>query len=180
MQPDSALRVELVRLGAEDQAAREGFGPAMARKDTSYAWGLMRSDSARTKRLREIVAQHGWPTPQLVGKEGVNAAWLVLQHTPDTAFRRRLMPRLDSAAARGELPAQDLATMTDRILIESGKPQRYGTSFAIVAGRMVAHPIEDTLHVDERRAAVGLPPMAEYVVMLKDAYKLPVDWQPKR
>ena len=180
MQPDSALRAELVRLGAEDQAAREGFGPAMARNDTSYAWGLMRSDSARTRRLREIVSEHGWPTPQLVGKEGVNAAWLILQHTPDTAFRRRLMPRLDSAAARGELPAQDLATMTDRLLVESGKPQRYGTSFAIVAGRMVAHALEDTLHVDERRAAVGLPPMAEYVVMLREAYKLPVDWQPKR
>lgn len=180
MQPDSALRAELVRLGAEDQAAREGFGPAMARNDTGYAWGLLRSDSARTRRLREIVAQHGWPSPQLVGKDGVNAAWLILQHTPDTAFRRQLMPRLDSAAARGDLPARDLATMTDRMLIESGKPQRYGTSFAIVAGRMIAHPLEDTGGVDQRRAAVGLPPMAEYIVLLKDMYKLPVDWQPKR
>lgn len=180
MQPDSALRAELIQLGAEDQAVREGFGPALARNDTEYALRVLTGDSLRTKRLREIVAAHGWPTPQLVGKDGVNAAWLILQHTPDTAFRRRLLPQLDSAAARGDLPAHDMATMMDRILIESGKPQRYGTSFAIVAGRLVAHPLEDTLHVDERRAAVGLPPMAEYVVLLKDMYKLPVDWQPKR
>jgi uncharacterized protein DUF6624 len=180
MQPDSALRSELVQLGAEDQAVREGFGPALARNDTDYALRVLTGDSARTKRLREIVAAHGWPTPQLVGKDGVNAAWLILQHTPDTAFRRRLLPQLDSAAARGDLPARDMATMTDRMLTESGKPQRYGTQFAIVAGRLVAHPLEDTLHVDERRAAVGLPPMAEYVFILRDMYKLPVDWQPKR
>jgi len=180
MQPDSALRSELVQLGAEDQAVREGFGPALARNDTDYALRVLTGDSARTKRLREIVAAHGWPTPQLVGKDGVNAAWLILQHTPDTAFRRRLLPQLDSAVARGELPARDMATMTDRMLIESGKPQRYGTSFAIVGGRLVAHPLEDTLHLDERRAAVGLPPMAEHVVLMRDVYKLPVDWQPKR
>jgi uncharacterized protein DUF6624 len=178
--PDSALRAELVQLGVEDQAVRDGFGPALARNDTAYAIRVLTGDSARTKRLREIVAAHGWPTPQLVGKDGVNAAWLILQHTPDTAFRRRLLPQLDSAAARGDLPARDMATMMDRILIESGKPQRYGTQFLIVAGRFVAPPLEDTLHVDERRAAVGLPPMAEYVFLLKDMYKLPVDWQPRR
>jgi uncharacterized protein DUF6624 len=177
---DSALRSELVQLGTEDQAVRDGFGPALARNDTAYAIRVLTGDSARTKRLREIVAAHGWPTPQLVGRDGVNAAWLILQHTPDTAFRRRLLPQLDSAAARGELPARDMATMMDRILLESGKPQRYGTQFLIVAGRLVAPPLEDTLHVDERRATVGLPPMAEYVFLLKDMYKLPVDWQPKR
>lgn len=177
---DSALRGELIQLGQEDQTAREGFGPALARNDTAYVLGLLRGDSARTRRLREIVTARGWPTPQLVGKEGVNGAWLILQHTPDTAFRRRLLPTLDSAQKRGDIPANDYVTMLDRILVESGKPQIYGTQFAFVNGRLVAQPIEDTARVDERRAAVGLPPMAEYVALLKDGYKMPVDWQPRR
>src|SRR5574341_1328814 len=118
---DSALRSELIQMGTEDQAAREGFGPALARNDTGYALGVLRGDSARTRRLREIVTEHGWPTSQLVGKDGVNAAWLVLQHTPDSAFRRRLLPALDSALKRGDIPPHDYATMSDRILVESSK-----------------------------------------------------------
>jgi hypothetical protein len=31
----------------------------------------MRADSARTVRLKEIIASHGWLTPALVGKDGM-------------------------------------------------------------------------------------------------------------
>jgi len=31
-------------------------------------------------------------------------------------------------------------------------------------------PIEDSLHVDERRAALGMPPLAAYRALLEQAY----------
>ncbi len=31
--------------------------------------------------LRRIVQEHGWPCRDLVGEEGAEAAWLVLQHS---------------------------------------------------------------------------------------------------
>jgi hypothetical protein len=37
----------------------------------------------------------------------------------------------------------------------------------------VSFPIEDEAHVDERRAKVGLQPLAEYATMLRGFFKQP-------
>lgn len=50
--------------------------------------------------------------------------------------------------------------------------QVYGTQFTFVAGgELVLHPIEDADHVDERRRAVGLPPMVEQEKAMREVYK---------
>lgn len=175
---DSALRAELLAIGQADQAARAGFGAAMAARDTVYLQRLMAGDSARTLRLREIVRAHGWPVPSRAGADGAEAAWLVLQHSDDLAWQQSLLPVLDAHARAGELPRPEVAMLTDRVLVRSDRPQRYGSSFAVVEGRLVAHPIEEFAGLEARRAAVGLPPMAEYVRKLAEVYKLPVEWPP--
>jgi len=38
-------------------------------------------------------------------------------------------------------------------------------------GKFVLHPIEDADHVDERRRAVGLPPMAEQEKAMREVYR---------
>ena len=38
-----------------------------------------------------------------------------------------------------------------------------------------AQPIEDVAHVDERRAAIGLQPLAEYLRLLRQMYGVPDD-----
>jgi hypothetical protein len=172
--PDTALRSELVRLGREDQAARDGFGAAAARNDTTYARQLMAEDSARTARLREIVRLHGWPRRSLVGEDGARAAWLLLQHSPSTELQRSLLPVLWSAAERGEVAKRDVAMLTDRVLLHDGKPQRYGSSFSMRDGRLVPDSIEDPAGLAARRAAVGLPSMSEYVRLLGEMYRVPV------
>ena len=68
--------------------------------------------------------------------------------------------------------------LTDRVLVHAGKPQRYGTSFSVKNGRLVADPIEQVERLDERRASVGLPAMAAYAKLLGELYALPVDWPP--
>ena len=175
---DAALRAELVRLGREDQTARDGFGAAMARQDTAYARQLIVGDSLRTARLREIVRTHGWPGRSLVGEDGARAALLILQHSGSTTFQRALLPELVSAAEQGEVGKGDVAMLTDRVLVREGRPQRYGSSFSMHDGRLVPDPIEDLAGLEARRAAVGLPTMAEYVRMLGELYRVPVTWPP--
>ncbi len=52
--------------------------------------------------------------------------------------------------------------LEDRIRILEGGKQRYGTAFDWDDnGAMSPQPIEDPDGVDARRAAVGLPPLAE-------------------
>lgn len=175
---DSSLRSELVRLGRDDQAVREGIGAAMARNDTAYARRLAAGDSARTARLREIVRAHGWPARTLVGSDGAHAAWLILQHSASTDFQQAMLPSLWAAADQGEMTKADVAMLTDRVLVRTNHPQRYASQFSKRDGRLVPDSIEDLSGLEARRAAVGLPTMKEYVRMLGEMYGLPVTWPP--
>ena len=58
-----ALKDELIEMFDADQAERSGEVPMSAD-----------SDRKRTERLKEIIDEHGWPTIELVGKEGATAA----------------------------------------------------------------------------------------------------------
>ncbi len=132
---DSALRQELLTLAQADQAEREGFAAAAAANDSAYLMRLLAADSARTARLQEIVATwNGWPGKSLVGEDGAGAAFLILQHSPSHEFQKQMLPLLREAARRGEAAPQDVALLTDRLLIHEGKPQRYGSQFFIITG----------------------------------------------
>jgi hypothetical protein len=170
----------LLRLGREDQAGRETLAQAAAARDTVTLLAFMRADSARSRWLRAAVARDGWPSPIIAGDSAQQAAWLILQHSPDTAWQAAMLPALERAASRGELPQADLALLTDRVLVRRGQPQRYGSQFDMKDGRLVPEPIEDVEGLDPRRASVGLPPMSEYVRLLAEHTKLPVVWPPRR
>jgi len=177
--PDTALRDELLRMAAEDQSGREDLMAAVARKDTATLFRFMRAGTAHTRRLQQIVARYGWPTSALVGRDGVSAAWLILQHSPDNGWQESMLPALQRSAAAGDVSQTELAMLTDRLLVHQGKPQHYGNSFSMKDGRLVPDPIDDLTGLDARRAAIGLPPMAEYARQLAEAYHVPVDWPPK-
>jgi len=173
-----ALADTLLRLGREDQAGREGLARAAAAGDTATLRQSLRDDSARSVWLRRVVRAHGWPTRASTPDSAGGAAWLILQHTPFYAWQEEMLPTLQVLAARGALPPGELALFTDRVLVHRGQPQRYGTQFNVAGGRLVPAPIAGLGEVDARRAAVGLPPMADYVRMLGEMYQLPVVWPP--
>ena len=173
-----ALADSLLRLGREDQDGRAALAQAAAARDTATLFRMMRADSARSLWLRRVVRERGWPARASVGDSAAGVAWLILQHTPFYAWQDELLPTLEQLAARGELPPQELALFTDRVLVHHRQPQRYGTQFNVAGGRLVPSPIADLTRLDARRAAVGLPPMAEYVRMLGEMYNLPVVWPP--
>jgi hypothetical protein len=53
-----------------------------------------------------------------------------------------------------------VAYLTDRVRVNQGLPQVYGTQMARDAkGRAIPEELEDAKHVDDRRAAVGLRPL---------------------
>ena len=94
-----------------------------------------------------------------MGDEAAEAAWLIAQHAIGLpAFQRACL----EAVKASDAPAWQAAYLEDRIRVLEGRPQLYGTQFDWDAdGRMSPQPIEDPTGVDERRAAVGLPSLAE-------------------
>lgn len=117
--PDSALRAELIALGREDQAVRTGLSPEMI-QDPAFVRRLVRTDSALSIRLREIVATSGWPDPARVGRSAVHAAFLIVQHTPFDDFREAMLPHVERDVRAGVLEGQDYAAMVDRIRTHRG------------------------------------------------------------
>ncbi|AGC42596.1 hypothetical protein MYSTI_01248 [Myxococcus stipitatus DSM 14675] len=157
------LRDELLRRMDEDQEARQAL-MASNFKDEAAQAKLREVDSRNTVWLKGIIAKVGWPGHEVVGVRGSFAAWLLVQHADqDVAFQSEVLPMLEKAVARGEGSAKNLAYLTDRVAVNTGKPQRYGTQLEEVNGRMVAKTLEDPAGVDERRKAVGLGTLEEYI-----------------
>jgi predicted enzyme related to lactoylglutathione lyase len=129
-------------------------------------------DSVNTAWLRALVARSGWPKRSVVGEEGAHDAWLLVQHADrDTAFQNEVLGLMEDAVAADEASGSDFAYLTDRVRIAQGRPQLYGTQARMSPdGELEPYPIEDSTRVDERRPAVGLPPLAEYLERMKQLY----------
>ncbi|MGA8938216.1 MAG: DUF6624 domain-containing protein [Acidobacteriaceae bacterium] len=169
---DAALRAKLVAMELEDQTARgAGTGHPMYTAKTAEV------DRRLTAELKEIMARHSWPTIALVGYDASNDAMTILTHTPDHAWQRSLVPRLEELAAKGKIDGSILALVVDKELVSEGKLQRYGTQFKIVDGKMAMFAVEDPEGLDARRASVFLMPISVYEQMLAKGYHLPVSEQ---
>jgi uncharacterized protein DUF6624 len=168
---EPALRQELLKRVEQDQAIRnELIRKGIKNPDEAILARMQTIDVANTKRLRDIVSQYGWPGPELVGRDGVDAAFLLVQHA-DHAFQKEMLPLVEKAYRSGELSGQSYALLLDRVRVGDGKPQIYGTQVKEWKGEEpVLQPIEDEANVDKRRAEVGLFPIAEYREVLKRIY----------
>jgi hypothetical protein len=166
---DEALRAALISRGRQDQAVREVF-LAGHHQDSTDLRQLADVDADNTSFLKKIVAERGWPGRSLVGRDAADAAFLILQHSPDTAFQAKTLPLLEKAYANGEAEGQQVALLTDRVAVQRGQPQTYGTQAAVVNGRFRLKPIADSANVDARRAKLGMPPVAAYMRILDSLY----------
>lgn len=159
-----ALRQELLRRSEKDQKARVEVPADPAKITRALVKRIQSVDKANTAWLKRVVQQYGWPGESLVGKDGASAAWLLVQHADlDPDFQKQCLKLMGKAVQAGEASGQDYAYLTDRVRTKEGQPQVYGTQLKFADGKYVPLPIEDEANVDKRRAAVGLPPLAEYL-----------------
>jgi len=196
------LRSELLAMCAEDGAAvrafladaenhRPQFERTQAiRSGTPWPYALLewepREDApvtarhvvdvvkSHTARLREIVSEYGWPGRSLVGENGADAAWLLLQHVNSQVttirspagdeFCRSCVMLLHEAVANGEAHPRHLAAIADSLRLGNDESPEFASLPAQYElddqGRAVFRWKVDTAAIDQRRAAIGLPPLA--------------------
>jgi predicted RNA-binding Zn-ribbon protein involved in translation (DUF1610 family) len=158
------LRAELLRRAGIDRKARLAYTG-----DPSDMARLMDIDADNTTWLEAVIERSGWPGRDRVGDEGAHAAWLIAQHadrSPD--LQARFLEALKTAVARGQAAPADLAYLTDRVLLASGRKQEYGTQLAAHAGRYVAANLRAPTGADMRRAALGLEPLAQQIARARE------------
>jgi len=174
-----SLRATLLKMEAADQKVRmqalaqfKKTGDQMTIPMLWILWRMNSVDKTNTKRMRGIVDKYGWPGKTLVGTDGAGAAFLLVQHADrDTPFQKKCLPLLQKAAEEGEASKSDMAYLTDRIRVADGQKQLYGTQCSWKDTVVEMDPIEDSLHVDERRAEVGLEPLDVYMRATKFAIR---------
>lgn len=147
------IRIELMQMVEADQVIR--------RSVPSNPDELSAIDRRNTTRLKELVDQLGWPTAEMVGTDGVMAAWLLAQHADhDPQFQKRVLLLMEDLLSTGRAPRDLYAYLFDRTHV----PQRYGTQGRCTpSNTWEPREIENPAAVDDRRREMRMPPLAEYM-----------------
>ena len=121
-------------------------------------------DSLNLVAVDSILGERGWLGPDVIGPRGNNTLFLVIQHA-DLSTQVKYLPMMREAVKHGQAQASSLALLEDRVLIRTGKRQVYGSQVARNSdtGQFYLSPVADPDHLDERRARVGLEPIAAYL-----------------
>jgi len=134
-------------------------------------------DRQHADTLMTIIERFGWPTREMVGLKAVQGAYIAVQHAEhDPDFQSNCLALIQQQVDQGELPGAFLALMTDRVALSRGNPQVYGTQMTMAPnefGIMHAVPsaaIWQSEQLDQRRAALGMPPHQRFIQAIELAY----------
>lgn len=119
-------------------------------------------DGVNGYRVKSIIAQYGYPTQKLLGKEGMEAFWLLVQHQDfDLQLQKDCLENCD-------FDKKCKAFLLDRILVAEGKRQMYGTQMKIEAKKIEPQPIENEKEVDNLRKAAGLSSLRDELDRIRE------------
>ena len=150
-----AIELESLELRSMVMPTIREFGMDSPQMDSLNS-RIMRFDSSALVFVKEVINTHGWLGKREIGAAANRTLFLVIQHAPDNDIRKTYFPLLEASVKKGESEKSDMATMKDRILVQDGKPQIYGTQSHMVNGKLEPFPIEDVKNVNKRRRKVGL------------------------
>ncbi|RSK35280.1 DUF6624 domain-containing protein [Hymenobacter metallilatus] len=122
--------------------------------------------------LEKIVRQYGYPGFRQVGEKSSGNFWLLVQHAdayPD--FQRQVLNLMLPEVKRKNASPINYAYLTDRVAINAGQPEEYGTQVVyenVGTPTVKAKPksVRDPAHVNQRRAALGMEPLESYLDMM--------------
>ncbi|MFK7759314.1 MAG: DUF6624 domain-containing protein [Phycisphaerales bacterium] len=168
---------ELIELAKDDQRWEQmviqGEVPASSKERREFFAEKSRLMVVRGARCEAIFEEFGFPDYQMVGKEAGEAFWLIVQHSDhNPEFQENVVEAMKYAVMRGQADGTNLAYLTDRVLINTGRAQEYGTQLEYEHANARAYPKELTKSamVDERRARVGLEPLGEYMNSMSELF----------
>ncbi len=166
-------------LGGKSDSLARAFGVPREQVYNRLNREIDRVDSLNLRRIEQIISQYGYPGKTLVGEPTHVAAFYIIQHSPKI---KQYISVVEKAARKGELPFHQYAKMQDRLLMQEGKEQIYGTQGSGFATkgpdgrpgpmRMIIWPIKDPKNVNQRRKEAGFTDTVE-----ENARRLGIEYQ---
>lgn len=136
----------LAEVYRKDQEVRKGGGD------------MMTVDQENRKAVVSILEKCGFPKADEVELQSYNAIFFVLQHSPGPIMGYYYR-HVEAAVTAGKINRSTFALMQDRLLMDFGYQQVYGTQ--ILNNQL--YELQDPDNVNLRRAEVGLGPIETYV-----------------
>lgn len=126
-------------------------------------------------RLCEILKQFGWPTINLTGENGAEAALYLLQNSLSLPFQADMLPVVSVAAKKGYIRKDEaFATFYDRLRVWSGQRQVFGTQTVRKGDFLYLLPLLSEKQVDELRRDFNMPSLADSIRALELRHRTPV------
>lgn len=169
-----ALLEELQRrVDADQQARRQWLDD---RTNATLLRSAQAVDADNSAWLAGRLRGPGLPDAAQVGEQGQHLLWLLAQHADDQPrLQAALLAEFERRRAAGEFAAEDLARLTDRVLVNRHTRQRYGTQFDWGSSRYAPARIDASEFAPyaAARAEAGLMPLQDYACLLHAARKAP-------
>ena len=154
----------------EDQSYRRQIGEIKEKygrqsEEMKAHWKIIgEKDSINLIKIEKILNERGWLGTDIIGRQGNNTLFLVIQHS-DLDTQLKYLPMMREAVTKGNARGSSLALLEDRVALRQGKRQIYGSQIHTdkdTKEKYVA-PLIDPENVDVKRSEVGLGPLADYV-----------------
>lgn len=153
------LRDSLLEMRRIDNSYQEKFDSVLSTKDSVAIQAFKKEWKATVTKndltLSKIIDTYEWPTAELVGNDASDATFFLAQHSLDLDLQKKALVLFKQIEGDNINQLTLIAYLEDRVLINSGQKQLYGTQFK--NGKL--HPVDDPDNLNKRRAQIGLEPI---------------------
>lgn len=153
----------LMEMRSLDQDYRQGNG------DPNIS--LTTIDSLNRFKLDSLLKIYGWLGYREVGKSGENATFLIAQHSDrDSVFQRKCLYAMKDALLNGNIYPSNYALLYDRVHVNSGEAQLFGSQVEIDAGTNKFQPklTYSLEYVNAYRLYFGLSDIESYITLMNE------------
>ena len=119
-------------------------------------------------RVENMFKEYGYLGFDLVGEDGSNNFWLIVQHCDKfPEFQKEVLKAMDKEVKQHNADPNNYAYLYDRVQVNAGQKQKFGTQLDYdveKTGRAFPkYGLEDSVHVDNIRADYHLGPLKDYL-----------------
>jgi tetratricopeptide (TPR) repeat protein len=134
----------------------------------------VQADSLNMIILKKLFLQYGFLGIEEVGKQGSGNFWLMMQHCDrDPKFQEEVLGEMKKHIERKNANPSNYAYLIDRVKVNTGKEQVYGTQMKLnqEGSSYEPKPVIEPENLNKRRAEVGLGTIEEYIGVMNSHYK---------
>ncbi|GAB4050643.1 DUF6624 domain-containing protein [Spirosoma litoris] len=126
--------------------------------------------------IEQLAKQNGFLGFHEVGTEGALHFWLLVQHSDSTPkFQKHMLTLMKKEVRKDNADLYQYASLVDRVQVNTGKPQVYGTQVTYIDRVAVLKGAYKAKKINKSRLAIGLDSLQTYLDSMTKLYRATYD-----